>query len=99
MLAQEQRCYLGMNLVTYKEAMARDQEAEEQTTWGPGRRAKHAGDPCSSRWRSTVRAHLMEYTVERNELESDLSSTTAMAVQRTQNGSTAVLRQIQHGIG
>ena len=42
----------------------------------------------------TVGAHLIEYTVERNELESDSSSTTAMAVRRTQNGGV-VLRQIQ----
>ena len=64
MLTQEQQCSLGMNLVTYKEAMARDQEAEEQTTWGPGRRAKHAGDPCSSRWQSTVRDERVRVRLE-----------------------------------
>jgi hypothetical protein len=37
---------------------------------------------CSSRWRSMVRACLIEYTAEMNELESYLSSTVAMAVWR-----------------
>ena len=48
--------------------------------------------PYSSRWRSTVKARLIEYTTERNELESDSSSTVTMAVWRTQNDSAAVLR-------
>ena len=45
--------------------------------------------PYSSRWRSTVGAHLIEYTAERNELESESSSTTSM-----ENGDAVVLRQI-----
>ena len=55
--------------------------------------------PCSSRWQSTIGAHLIEYTTERNELESDSSSTTAMAVRRTQNGARGGALADKHGIG
>ena len=53
--------------------------------------------PYSSRWRSTVKARLIEYTTERNELESDSSSTTTMEVRRTQNGGVADTKRWRGG--
>ena len=83
----------------HREVHAREQEAEDESREYQGGELSTPAIPWSTRWRSIVRTHLIDYTTERNELESDSSSTTAMAVRQTQNGGVAVLRQIQHGIG
>ena len=64
----------------HKEAHAREQEAKDESREDQGGELSMPAIPCSSRWRSMVGAHLIEYTTERNKLESDWSSTIAMAV-------------------
>ena len=67
----------------HREAHAREQEAEDESREDQGGELSMSAIPYSSRWQSMVGAHLIKYTVERNELESDSSSTTAMVVRWT----------------